>query len=184
MSISYRIQLTFVVAIVTLALPTATTAQQALDVLIAGATVYDGTGAAGRVADVGIRGDRIVFVGRTPAGTNAPTRITASGLVVSPGGIDPHTHTYEGLPRLNAVRRQNASSLMQGITTVVNARNVVEIRILEDVPQGIRLELFYETGDYSLIDAQAFHLLRNGGSTREVKLVRGKQARMRFPKGI
>lgn len=72
----------------------------------------------------------------------------------------------------------------QGNTTVVNARNVVEIRLLEDVAQGIRLELFYENGDYSLIDAQAFHLLRNGGSTREVKLVRGKQARMRFPKGI
>lgn len=72
----------------------------------------------------------------------------------------------------------------QGNTTVVNARNVIEIRLLEDVPHGIRLELFYENGDYSLIDAQAFHLLRNGGSTREVKLVRGKQARMRFPRGI
>lgn len=70
----------------------------------------------------------------------------------------------------------------QGATTVVTARNVVEIRLIEDYAQSIRLELVYENGDYSLIDAQSFHLLRNGGSTREVKLVRGKQARMRFPK--
>jgi N-acyl-D-aspartate/D-glutamate deacylase len=92
---------------------------QTLDVLIVGATVYDGTGAAGRVTDLGIRGDRIVFVGAAPAGTTATTRVDAKGLIVSPGFIDPHTHTYEGLPRLSAERRQNASSLMQGITTVV-----------------------------------------------------------------
>ena len=72
----------------------------------------------------------------------------------------------------------------QGATTVVSARNVVEIRLVEDAQHAIRLELFYENGDYSLIDAQAFHLLRNGGSTREVRLVRGNKARMRFPKGL
>ncbi|MCA8951387.1 MAG: hypothetical protein KDE27_17905 [Planctomycetes bacterium] len=72
----------------------------------------------------------------------------------------------------------------QGQTTVVSARNVVEIRLIDDLPEGIRLELYYDNGDYSLIDAQAFHLLRAGQSTREVKLVRGKQSRMRFPQGI
>lgn len=72
----------------------------------------------------------------------------------------------------------------QGATTVVSSRNVVEIRVIEDHPHGIRLELYYENGDYSLVDVQAFHLLRNSGPTRDVKLVRGKQARMRFPKGI
>ena len=66
----------------------------------------------------------------------------------------------------------------------VSARNVVEIRLLEDINESIRLELYYENGDYSLIDAQAFHILRTGQSTREVKLVRGTQSRMRFPKGI
>ena len=72
----------------------------------------------------------------------------------------------------------------QGGTTSVSARNVVEIRLLEDVAEGIRLELYYDNGDYSMIDATAFHLLRNGQVTREVKLVRGKQTRVRFPKGI
>jgi hypothetical protein len=70
----------------------------------------------------------------------------------------------------------------QGTTKLVSARNVVEIRFLEDHERSIRLELLYDNGDYSLIDAQAFHVLRNSGSTREVRLVRGKQSRMRFPK--
>ena len=90
-----------------------------VDVLITGGLVYDGRGTPGRVTDVGIIKDRIVFVGRTPRGTRAAMRINASGLIVAPGFIDPHTHAYEGLPRLSRERRQNASSLMQGITTVV-----------------------------------------------------------------
>jgi N-acyl-D-amino-acid deacylase len=93
-------------------------AQPAVDVLITGAMVYDGTGAPGRVTNVGIRGDRIAFVGAVPRGTTATRRIDARGLIVSPGFIDPHTHAYEGLDRLNAERRHGASSLMQGVTTV------------------------------------------------------------------
>ncbi|MDQ8169065.1 MAG: D-aminoacylase, partial [Gemmatimonadota bacterium] len=42
-------------------------AQGAVDVLITGAMVYDGTGAPGRVTNVGLRGDRIAFVGDIPA---------------------------------------------------------------------------------------------------------------------
>jgi N-acyl-D-aspartate/D-glutamate deacylase len=98
---------------------TPTHALQTYDAIITGATVYDGTGSAGRITNVGIRGDRIAFVGAVPAGATATTRIDAKGLIVAPGFIDPHTHAYEGLPRLNAERRNNASSLMQGITTVV-----------------------------------------------------------------
>ncbi len=111
-------------------------AQQALDVLITGATVYDGRGGAGRVTDIGIRGERIAFVGAAPAGTSATLRVDAKGLIVSPGFIDPHTHTYEGLPRLDAERRQNASSLMQGITTVVlgaDGRGPIDVaRIMDE----------------------------------------------------
>ena len=73
---------------------------------------------------------------------------------------------------------------LQGVATSVSARNVIEIRVIEDVAHAIRLELYYENGDYSLIDASAFHLIRAGASTREVKLVRGRQAHMRYPKGV
>ncbi len=90
-----------------------------LDVLISGGMVYDGSGRAGRIMDVGVRGDRVVFVGTSPRNVRAARRIDARGLIVAPGFIDPHTHAYEGLARLDSPRRQNASSLMQGITTVV-----------------------------------------------------------------
>ncbi|MBL9079277.1 MAG: hypothetical protein JNL08_17380 [Planctomycetes bacterium] len=69
-----------------------------------------------------------------------------------------------------------------GQTKVVGSRELVEIRVLTDHTPGIRLELVYDNGDYSMVDAQSFHLLRNAGSTREVKLIRGHMAQMRFPK--
>ncbi len=56
------------------------------DLLIRGATVYDGTGAPGRVADVAVKDGRIVAPG--------PARETldAGGLALMPGIVDVHTH--------------------------------------------------------------------------------------------
>jgi hypothetical protein len=71
---------------------------------------------------------------------------------------------------------------LQGVAVCVPARSVIEIRLVEDRPEHIRLELIYENGDYSLINAQSFHLLRNGQTPREVRLVRSQQSRMRFPR--
>ncbi|MFD4135592.1 amidohydrolase family protein [Streptomyces goshikiensis] len=64
-----------------------------LDHLIKGATVVDGTGAAGYVADVGIRDGRIaVIAGPGTVTEGARTVEDATGLVLTPGFIDPHTH--------------------------------------------------------------------------------------------
>lgn len=71
---------------------------------------------------------------------------------------------------------------LQGKTMNVPARNVVEIRMFDGQNQHIRLELLYDNGDYSLIDAQAMHLLRNGGGSRDVRLVRTDGKSMRFPR--
>jgi N-acyl-D-aspartate/D-glutamate deacylase len=93
-------------------------AQQQLDILIRGGTVVDGTGAPARTADVGIRGDRIVFVGNAAQSRATAARtIEARGLVVAPGFIDPHSHTAGDLS--NAQRRTNVPYLMQGVTTVI-----------------------------------------------------------------
>ncbi len=90
-----------------------------VDVLIRGGTVYDGSGQPGRVMDVGIRADRIVFLGdAVRSGVSAGRTIDADGLVVAPGFIDPHTHSLSGVPRLSVARRRNESALMQGVTTV------------------------------------------------------------------
>jgi N-acyl-D-aspartate/D-glutamate deacylase len=88
-----------------------------VDILVRRGTVHDGSGTPGRVTDVGIRGDRIVFVG-DGSRLRAGRLIEAQGLIVAPGFIDPHTHSLAGLPGVSAEARQNVSALMQGVTTV------------------------------------------------------------------
>jgi N-acyl-D-amino-acid deacylase len=86
------------------------------DFVLRGATVYDGTGAKGETADLAIRGERIVAVGKFTA-AGKPRVIDAKGLIVAPGFIDLHTHSDEALtePKTNA----NLCYVYQGVTTVV-----------------------------------------------------------------
>lgn len=64
-----------------------------LDHLIKGATVVDGTGAPSSVADVGLRDGRIATVAEPGTlGESARTTEDATGLVLAPGFVDPHTH--------------------------------------------------------------------------------------------
>jgi N-acyl-D-aspartate/D-glutamate deacylase len=62
-----------------------------VDVVIHGATVYDGTGGPARQCDVGITGDRISVVGDVTA-DEAVHVVDASGLALAPGFIDVHSH--------------------------------------------------------------------------------------------
>jgi N-acyl-D-aspartate/D-glutamate deacylase len=101
--------------LVLLSLPSADKAVEA-DVVIRGATLYDGGGKPGQVGDLAIKGDRIVAVGTfTTAGE--PRVIDGKGLLVAPGFIDLHTHS--DYPLQKEATRANLNYLMQGVTTVV-----------------------------------------------------------------
>jgi len=87
--------------------------------VIAGATVFDGTGAAPRTADVLVRDGRIAQVGpklRRPRGARV---IDAKGLALTPGFYDVHTHwTPAGAP---ATTPQIATAYVtSGVTTVAD----------------------------------------------------------------
>lgn len=86
------------------------------DVLIVGGDVADGSGSQIVRSNIGIVGDRIVDMAAAPD-AEAATRIDATGLLVVPGFIDPHTHALEDL--LSEDRNANLNFLMQGVTTVV-----------------------------------------------------------------
>lgn len=85
----------------------------AFDLLIRNGTVVDGTGQPAYRADLGIRAGKIAEIGKATEG--GAREIDASGLIVSPGFIDPHTH-YDGQicwdPTISA-------SSWHGVTTVV-----------------------------------------------------------------
>ena len=61
-----------------------------MDVLIRGAVVYDGSGAAGSQLDVAVRGERILAVGPEAATGNSGRVLDAGGLALAPGFIDLH----------------------------------------------------------------------------------------------
>jgi N-acyl-D-aspartate/D-glutamate deacylase len=93
-----------------------------LDILIIHGKLLDGSGRKARKADVGIRGDRIVFVGDArKANLTAARTIDATGMIVAPGFIDSHTHTLDDLS--DATRKTNEPYLMQGVTTVVTGND-------------------------------------------------------------
>ncbi|MGH9195266.1 MAG: N-acyl-D-amino-acid deacylase family protein, partial [Acidimicrobiia bacterium] len=80
--------------------------------------ILDGTGNPWFVADIGIKDGHIVAIG-TLADTPSQRSIDASGLYVSPGFIDLHSHSDRGLsdPSLRA----NPNMVAQGISvSVVN----------------------------------------------------------------
>jgi N-acyl-D-amino-acid deacylase len=85
------------------------------DVLVAGGTVYDGTGATGVRADVGITGDRITAIAPSLDRGAAQTVIDATGLAVAPGFINMLSWATESL--IHDGRSQ--SDIRQGVTTEI-----------------------------------------------------------------
>jgi N-acyl-D-aspartate/D-glutamate deacylase len=86
----------------------------AVDLLLAGGTVVDGTGQPGRRADVAISGDRITAVGRIERSA-AKQVLDVAGSTIAPGFIDAHGHS--DIAVLSSP--QLPSKVHQGITTEV-----------------------------------------------------------------
>lgn len=96
--------------------PASDSGNTTVDTLMTGGLIYDGSGGAPVSADLGISAGKIAFIGdATAAGVRSPDTIDASGLWLTPGFIDAHSHAVldqdygkDGRPYLH-----------QGITTVV-----------------------------------------------------------------
>ena len=100
----------------------AQTAPLTADILFTRARVLDGTGNPWFLADVGVKGDRIVFVGDAQrANVMGRRTIDVQGLYLAPGFIDLHTHTAGVLS--DPKRKENLSYLMQGVTTVATGND-------------------------------------------------------------
>ena len=82
------------------------------DVIISGGLVVDGTETQSFTADVGVVDDKICDIGDL-GGQESRLNIDATGLIVSPGFIDTHTHSEGDL----LVNPQHANGIRHGITT-------------------------------------------------------------------
>ena len=94
--------------------PSSSTPEGNFDVIIRNGTVYDGTGAEPRKADIAIRADRIAGIGDFKS-AKANTVIEAKGLVVAPGFINMLSWSTESL--IQDGRSQ--SEIRQGVTTEI-----------------------------------------------------------------
>lgn len=83
------------------------------DLIIRGGTIVDGTGKERFTGDIAVKDGLIAQVGTITG--NATQEINASGMIVSPGFVDVHTH-YDGQATWD---REMAPSSWHGVTTVI-----------------------------------------------------------------
>ena len=95
-------------------LPSASGEEASYDLVIRGGRIVDGSGNPWFRGDVALKGERIVAVGRIPAGKSM-REIDVSGLVVAPGFIDMHSHSDTVLLEDGSAQ----SKIRQGVTTEI-----------------------------------------------------------------
>ena len=138
------------------------------DTVVRGGTIYDGSGGEPYKGDIGLRGDRIVYVGPRAKGA-ARSEIDASGLAVAPGFINMLSWANEAL----IADPRSQSDIRQGVTLEVMGEGdsmgpwSEEMKRLESKRQGdIRYPIEWTTlGDYLT------HLERKGVSTNVASFV-------------
>ena len=105
------------------------------DIVIRGGTIIDGIGSAAFTGDVAIAGERIAGVG----GKQGPARreIDATGLLVTPGWVDVHTH-YDGQAMWDPLL---GPSCWHGVTTTMFGNCGVGFAPVRPQHRGALMEL-------------------------------------------
>ena len=130
------------------------------DLLIKNGRIVDGSGRAAYVADVGLKGDRIVSIGKLSQATATRT-IDAQGLVVAPGFIDMlgQSETYL------LIDPRAMSKVMMGVTTEITGEgeSIAPINERQIKEQEDFLKRFSLTIDWRTL-AEYFKRLEKQGS--------------------
>ena len=120
-----------------------------IDVLIRNATVVDGTGAPATTGDVAIENGRVSQVGEVTG--EAAEEIDATGKVLTPGFIDPHTH-YDAQLLWDSYA---SPSNLHGITTIISGNCGFTLAPLKAEDAGWTLEMMAEVEGMPLPALQA-----------------------------
>jgi N-acyl-D-amino-acid deacylase len=147
---------TLIVAVSGLVAVTATSQSPEFDLIIRGGQVLDGTGAPATRADVGIRADRIAAIGDLGART-ARRVLDVTGLVVSPGFIDLHTHSEMPLLADGTAQskvRQGVTLDVMGESTSVAPRDGLE----ETGDEAVRPDWTTFTGYFERLEQQGISI--------------------------
>ncbi len=133
---------------------------QQFDYLIRNGRVVDGSGNPWIYADIGIIGDRIVFVGHADAALAAKRTIDAKGLIVAPGFIDMLGQSESNL----LIDKQAVSKLTQGITTEITGEGdtIAPTSELLNQEHADYFQHFHITPDWKSLEEYFERLTRQG----------------------
>jgi N-acyl-D-amino-acid deacylase len=144
------------------------------DVLIKNGRIVDGSGRRAYAADIGIKGDRIVSIGKLSQATATRT-IDAQGLVVAPGFIDMlgQSETYL------LIDPRAMSKVMMGVTTEITGEgeSIAPINDRQIKEQEDFLKRFNLTIDWRTLDEYFKRLEKQGSGVNLGTFVGATQVR-------